>query len=74
MAGDYRFVVRLAGLNKEVVNDTIVFRVTDPSGIRDVETAASSARERVYDLQGRLMEGQLRRGVYITNGRKRLVK
>ena len=72
VAGDYRFVVRLAGMNKEVLNDTIVFHVVDPTSIRDIES--STVRESVFDLQGRPLEGQPRQGVYVTNGRKRLVK
>ncbi len=68
MEGDYRFVLRLAGLNKEVVNDTIVFHAVDLTGISDVER--TSRPSVVYDLQGRPLKGLPQHGVYIEDNRK----
>lgn len=44
----------------------------DPTGISSVRTAGSDAR--LYDLQGRRVEGQPAKGLYISSGRKVMIK
>ena len=46
-----------------------------PNSIGAVQMAASTApTSTISDLQGRRVEGQLQKGIYIENGKKRLVK
>ena len=44
----------------------------DPTGISSVRTAGSDTR--LYDLQGRRVEGQPAKGLYISNGKKIIIK
>jgi len=44
----------------------------DPTGIGSVRVAGSD--ERLYDLQGRRVEGQPVKGLYISNGKKVIIK
>lgn len=44
----------------------------DPTGISSVRTAGSDTR--LYDLQGRRVEGQPAKGLYISNGKKVIIK
>ena len=44
----------------------------DPTGIISVRTAGSDTR--LYDLQGRRVEGQPTKGLYISNGKKVIIK
>lgn len=44
----------------------------DPTGISSVRTAGSDTR--LYDLQGRRVEGQPAKGLYISNGKKIMIK
>ena len=76
--GDYRVVVRLTGLDNVAVYDTIVFRALDPTGITDLHPQSTihtpRSNNHQYDLQGRPIEGQPRKGVFIENRKKRLVR
>ncbi|MGX8696889.1 MAG: hypothetical protein ACSW8D_10920, partial [Prevotella sp.] len=76
--GDYRVVVRLTGLDNVAVYDTIVFRALDPTGITDLHPHSTihtpDSNNHQYDLQGRPIEGQPRKGVFIENRKKRLVR
>ena len=67
--GEYRFACRLTGMNGEVVNDTIIVRATETSGIRDMATGPASAQPAIYDAAGRQMPQQslnaLPKGLYI---------
>ena len=42
-------------------------------GVDDVERSTMND-ERFYDLQGRILQGQPQRGIYIRNGQKHVVK
>ena len=44
----------------------------DPTGISSVRAAGSDSR--LYDLQGRRVEGQPAKGLYISNGKKIMIK
>lgn len=45
--------------------------LTDPTGIKIVGHSPLNAEQYVYDLQGRrLVNGQLKKGIYIVNGKK----
>ena len=44
----------------------------DPTGIGSVRVAGSDTR--LYDLQGRRVEGQPVKGLYISNGKKVIIK
>ena len=53
--------------------DNIIFWVTDVDGVKDVKVINAESGD-IYDLRGRKVEGALRKGVYIQNGRKIMVK
>ena len=53
--------------------DNIIFWVTDVDGVKDVKVVNAETGD-IYDLRGRKVEGALRKGVYIQNGRKIMVK
>ena len=44
----------------------------DPTGISSVRVAGNDSR--LYDLQGRRVEGQPAKGLYISNGKKVIIK
>lgn len=46
----------------------------DLTGIDDINTDAVATDNRIFDLQGRLVEGPLKRGIYISGGKKFVVK
>lgn len=52
--------------------DNIFYFKGEPSGIQQVETVNSD--NRVYDLQGRSLTGTPQKGLYISNGRKFIVR
>ena len=59
---------------ESIVSYTIV--ITVPTSIKTVNSLNASTSEPVYDLQGRQVsdKGQLRKGLYISQGRKIVVK
>ena len=67
-------------LNKvatEFIFDNVKFEVEKSvweTGIRTVNATVKAADGAIYDLRGRKVEGALRKGVYIQNGRKIMVK
>ena len=50
-------------------NFTLYF-LGDDSGVKDVHTSDGDAARKVYDLQGRRVNGNVRHGVYITDKKK----
>ena len=63
-------------LNQEIELSRITLNFTDDSEATGIQSAAIKERqtEQVYDLQGRPVNGQLKKGLYIKNGHKELVK
>ena len=57
--------------NKRYVYDV---RFVSEAYYTGIKTVNSSADNTMYDLQGRQINGKMKRGIYITNGRKILVK
>ena len=74
----------LVGLNAKSVGSYIYADKTTPAefiledieeeadGIHSIDNGQLTTDNGVYDLSGRKVNGQLRRGVYITNGKKKL--
>ena len=75
-AGTYPIVVQggeADNYNFTYINGTLTVK-EDPSAIVDVNADTDSTGP-VYDLNGRRIEGQsLRKGIYVQNGRKRVVR
>ena len=54
--------------------DNIIFWVSDVDvAVKDIKVINAETGD-IYDLRGRKVEGALRKGVYIQNGRKIMVK
>ncbi|MBR1932811.1 MAG: rhamnogalacturonan lyase [Prevotella sp.] len=67
--GDFRFVIKLTGLNKEVVNDTIVVHAKPAaqSGIAEAQQGHQVLSRTVFDAAGRQLPatGRLPKGINI---------
>ena len=62
---------------RSLTNIGSLFRVMeapDPDGIATIEHSASNISHAVYDLSGRRVNSQLKKGIYIINGRKVAIK
>lgn len=72
--GIYEIVVKMQGNVMDVdLSDTIRIVVDESSGIRDMEHHSINSIPLVYDFQGRRRHHAQEKGVYIVNGRKRLL-
>jgi uncharacterized protein YcnI len=70
--GDYQFILKLTSYNSTAYEDTLIVHVTaTPNGIQQVATTKNDSF--YYNLQGQRIE-KPRHGIYIVNGRKRIVK
>ena len=76
--GDYKFILKMTGRSGEVVEDTVVVRVTVHDAIAAVPTSEGRGQVRIYDLSGRLTGAtslaDLPRGVYIVQEGDRVRK
>ena len=70
--GDYQLVFRLTGYGNETSTDTLVVHVMDMTGITDVTAKGHEKAAPLFDLQGRRLKAQPRRGIYIENRRKKV--
>ena len=79
--GDYRLIIELIGRNGEEATDTISLHVSATAdGIAQIEK--DGKEKGCYDLQGRRIShtasdtrhSDLHKGIYITNGRKRVIR
>lgn len=70
--GDYQFILKLTSYNSTAYEDTLIVHVTaTPNGIQQVATNKNDSF--YYNLQGQRIE-KPHHGIYIVNGRKRIVK
>ena len=71
--GEYRIRITITGANCNI--DKIKFICTVPAGVEEVEAdAPAEENNAIYNLRGQKMEGTLKPGLYIKNGRKFVVK
>ena len=54
--------------------DLAAYLIFDVTGIQDITTAKTDVPSRVFDLQGRRLAEKPTRGIYIEDGKKRMVK
>lgn len=66
----------LNSITEDAESGTVSFMVApyDPSGIGDVRIQKEDINGIVYDLHGRRMQGKLKPGLYIQNGKKIVVR
>ena len=57
-----------------LANRAYDFTTLSPTGINDVISKKEETKGTVYDLQGRKLTSPLRKGLYIQNGKKILVR
>lgn len=72
-AGDYIVQLKLTGMGGEVDTTTIVVHAIDLTGIKTINTDASSAaadKAPVYNLQGMKIQSPDNKSIYIRNGKK----
>ena len=80
--------INCSGLSGEVTISNVIFATTDAqgyqlndvsvegisTGIMTIDSNRLTTDYSVYDLQGRKIDGQLKKGVYIVNGKKIVIK
>lgn len=80
--------INCSGLSGEVTISNVIFATTDAqgyllndvsvegisTGIMTIDSNRLTTEYSVYDLQGRKIDGQLKKGVYIVNGKKIVIK
>lgn len=72
----YRFTVtKTAGATQLQIGELQLLNLEpiDATSINEVSSTQSSIRKSVYDLSGRKVDGQLKRGIYIIDGKKTVI-
>ena len=67
---DSAYDTKLGSLLDNYQSTLVGFFDGETTGIADVRSKMEEVRGKVYDLQGRKVNGQLNKGLYIVNGRK----
>ena len=76
---DFFVMLPLSGnysrLNACELNGEILYQTVDPTSIDDIEYIDNFKKDtNLYDLQGRRLNGQPTKGIYIKNGKKHVIK